>query len=143
MQSYRYDNHTVLIFGKGKHKEAGIEIKKYGKRALIVFYGEPYERKLIDEIEESLEENDVDYWEFTGVKPNPEMAPVLLAIELVKEKKIDFILAVGGGSVMDTAKTIGAGAVHQDDIVKLWTGEEKSERDSSGWCCCHVPGNGK
>ena len=91
MQSYRYDNHTVLIFGKGKHKEAGIEIKKYGKRALIVFYGEPYERKLIDEIEESLEENDVDYWEFTGVKPNPEMAPVLLAIELVKEKKIDFI----------------------------------------------------
>lgn len=124
MQSYRYDNHTVLIFGKGKHKEAGIEIKKYGKRALIVFYGEPYERKLIDEIEESLEENDVDYWEFTGVKPNPEMAPVLLAIELVKEKKIDFILAVGGGSVMDTAKAIGVGAVHQGDIVKLWTGEE-------------------
>lgn len=96
-------------------------------RVLIVFYGQPYERKLIDEIEQSLKKENLPYWEFTGVKPNPEMAPVLKGIRIVKEKQIDFILAVGGGSVIDTAKGIGAGALHQGETRKLWTGEESLE----------------
>lgn len=125
MNSNRYDNHTVLIFGKDKHKEVGEEVKKYGSKVMIVFYGQPYERPIIDDIETSLKENDIEYVEFTGVKPNPEMQPVLDGVKIVKEQGIDFILAVGGGSVMDTAKGIGAGALHEGEIRKLWTGEEE------------------
>lgn len=125
MDSFRYDNHTVLVFGKGKHREVGKEVKKFGNKAMIVFYGQPYERPIINEIENSLKENNIEYVEFTGVKPNPQMAPVLKGVEIVKEKGINFILAVGGGSVMDTAKGIGAGALHDGEIRKLWTGEEE------------------
>lgn len=125
MDSYRYDNHTVLIFGKDKHKEVGEEIKKYGSSTMIVFYGQPYERKTINEIEESLEKSGIRYREFTGVKPNPEMGPVLKGIEVAKKNGIEFILAVGGGSVIDTAKAIAAGALHEGTVSKLWTGEEK------------------
>ncbi len=127
MENYRYDNHTVLIFGKDSHKKVGEEIRRYGKKALIVFYGQPYERPIIDDIEKSLGENDIAYEEYTGIKPNPEMKPVLKGIKVVKEKNIDFILAVGGGSVIDTAKGIGAGALHKGEVRKLWTGEEELE----------------
>lgn len=124
MESYKYDNHTALIFGKNKHKEVGEEIRKYGSKVMIVFYGQPYERKTIDEIEESLKESGIRYWEFTGIKPNPEMEPVLRGVDVIKENGIEFILAVGGGSVIDTAKAIGAGALHEGVVSKLWTGEE-------------------
>lgn len=125
MNSYRYDNHTVLVFGKGSHKRVGEEIRKFGSKVMIVFYGQPYEKAIINDIEESLKKNKIEYIEFTGIKPNPEMEPVLNGIEIAKKEKIDFILAVGGGSVMDTAKGIGAGVLHKGEVRKLWTGEEE------------------
>ncbi len=124
MESNRYENHTVLIFGKEKHKTVGQEIKKYADRVMIVYYGQPYEKPIIDDIKQSLLQEGIMYLDFTGVKPNPEMQPVLAGVEIVKKENIKFILAVGGGSVIDTAKAIGAGAVCKGEIRKLWTGEE-------------------
>lgn len=128
MESYRYDNHTVLIFGKDSHRKTGEEVRKFGKKAMIVFYGQPYERPIIEDIEKSLDDNGVSYIEYTGIKPNPEMGPVLKGIRAAKDNGVDFLLAVGGGSVIDTAKGIGAGALHTGEVRKLWTGEERPEK---------------
>lgn len=125
MESDRYDNHTVLVFGKGKHKTVGQEVKKYADKVMIVYYGQPYEVPVINEIKESLHEENICYTDFNGVKPNPEMGPVLEGISIVKREEIQFILAVGGGSVIDTAKAIGAGALCKGPVRGLWTGEEK------------------
>ncbi|HJA11518.1 MAG TPA: iron-containing alcohol dehydrogenase [Candidatus Mediterraneibacter merdipullorum] len=127
MESFRYDNHTVLIFGRDSHKKTGEEVRKYGTNAMIVFYGQPYERPIIDDIERTMDSVGIKYLEFTGVKPNPEMKTVLKGIEIARKNKIDFLLAVGGGSVIDTAKGIGAGVLHKGEVRKLWTGEETLE----------------
>ena len=127
MDSYRYDNHTVLIFGKDKHKTVGQEIKKYADKVMVVYYGQPYELPIINEIKESLEKEQIRYVDFTGVKPNPEMGPVLEGVETARREGVQFILAVGGGSVIDTAKAIGAGVLAGDNIRGLWIGEKQLE----------------
>ena len=124
MEQFVYYAPTKVIFGKGKEEEVGNEIKKAGGSKVYVVYGGQSARKsgLLDRVEKSLEEAGLEYRTLGGVKPNPRLS---LAREGVKDSiefGTDFLLAVGGGSVIDTAKAIAHGTANPDtDIWDFWT----------------------
>lgn len=117
MDNFRFFNATEIIFGKDTHKEVGAEVKKYGTKVLL-HYGSGHIKKsgLYDEVKASLKEADVDFIELGGVEPNPRLTLVREGIKLCKDNGIDFILSVGGGSVIDSAKGIAAGALYDGDV---------------------------
>ncbi|TCS93825.1 iron-containing alcohol dehydrogenase [Hazenella coriacea] len=110
-------NPTKLIFGKGKLAELQNEIPQYGKKVLLVYGGGSIKRNgLYDQVMHLFEVIGVEVSELSGVEPNPRLSTVHKGIELCKKKKIDFILAVGGGSVIDATKAIAVGAKYEGDV---------------------------
>ena len=118
MQNFIFDCKTRLIFGKGTEKTVGENMKRLGNKVLFHHYGEGYIKEcgLYDVIMDSLKEAGLEVIELTGVKPNPEVGLVRKGVEICKKEGIDCILAVGGGSVMDSAKAIGLGALYDGDV---------------------------
>lgn len=111
---------TEVIFGKGTESETGAEVKKWGgSRVLLVYGGGSAKRSgLLDRVEESLKKEGILWEEFGGVKPNPRLAFAEEGVRKALEFQADFILAVGGGSAIDTAKAIAHGAANPEE--KLW-----------------------
>ncbi|HUH66223.1 MAG TPA: iron-containing alcohol dehydrogenase [Syntrophales bacterium] len=128
MQNFVFDNPTRIIFGKGTISRIGNEVKRCGKNVLLV-YGQGSIKKhgIYDQVLASLSEARLSVTEFSGVKANPLFSYALKGIELAKKENIDVILAVGGGSVIDTAKTIAAGVKAEpgDDIWDFFTFKKK------------------
>lgn len=118
MQNFTFYKPTKIIFGKDTEMLAGSEIKAWGGTNVLIIYGGQSAVKsgLIDKIASSVKDAGLEYSLMGGVMPNPLYSYVLNGIEFVKENKIDFILAVGGGSVMDAAKAISIGAVDEGDL---------------------------
>src|SRR5690554_4205110 len=107
MRNFIYNNSTTIIFGKNTHNQVGSETKKYGKKVLFHYGGGSIKKTgLYEEIVEALNKDKIDFIELGGVKPNPRLSLVYEGIKLCKKEKVDFILAVGGGSVIDSAKAI-------------------------------------
>lgn len=117
MENFEFSSPTKIIFGKGTEQRVGEEVKLYSSRILLL-YGSGSIKKtgLYDRIVASLKKSQVEFVELAGVHPNPRLALVEQGISICKEQGIDFILAVGGGSVIDSAKAIGAGACY-DGVV--------------------------
>lgn len=117
MNSFIYDIPTKVYFGENQLKNnLSKEIKKYGNKILLVYGGGSIKRiglysKVIDELKNS----EIEIYEFSGIEPNPRHTSINEAIKICKEKDIDVILAVGGGSVMDSAKLISAGKFYDGD----------------------------
>ncbi|MCD7708333.1 MAG: iron-containing alcohol dehydrogenase [Clostridiales bacterium] len=128
MQNFNFYTPTEIVFGRGAEKEAGRMASKYkGSRVLVVYGGQSAVKSgLIGTIEQELDDAGISYETLPGVKPNPRLS---LAREGVKKAiafKADLILAVGGGSVIDTAKSVAIGAAHPEtDIWDFWTGKVK------------------
>jgi len=122
MLDFRFQNKTEIIFGKDTQLQIGEETAKYASRVLICSYGQPFEEKLMKTIKDLLGQQSIFYCELAGIKPNPEETKVYEGIEMCKSNEIDFILAVGGGSVIDTAKAIAAGVKYDGDFWDLFTG---------------------
>lgn len=119
MLNFKFQNPTKIIFGSATHKDVGALINPETARMLLVYgSGSIKQNGVYDDILDSLDENGVRYIELKGVKPNPRLNLVREGIELCKEKRINFLLAIGGGSVIDTAKAIAVGVMTDDDI---WT----------------------
>lgn len=117
MRNFVYNNSTIIIFGKDTEKQIGVETKKYGKKVLLHYGGGSIKRSgLYDEVIKSLKNEKIEYFELSGVEPNPRLSLVREGIKLAKEKNIDFILAVGGGSVIDSSKAISIGAKSDGDV---------------------------
>jgi alcohol dehydrogenase YqhD (iron-dependent ADH family) len=117
MKNFIYNNSTIIIFGKDSEQKVGFETKKYGKKVLLHYGGGSIKRSgLYDKVINSLKKEEIDVIELSGVKPNPRLSLVREGIKLVKENNIDFILAVGGGSVIDSAKAISIGAMYDKDV---------------------------
>jgi len=128
MNNFEFSQPTRIIFGKDTHKSVGDQVSKYGKNALIVYGSERIkEDGLLPEIENSLKENGIEYTLLGGVKPNPRLSKVYEGIEICKAKNIDFILAVGGGSPIDTAKAIAVGAKYDGDVWDLYLEKDTFE----------------
>ena len=113
MLNFEYHVPTRIIFGKDTHKDAGSIIKEYGFTRILLHYGKGSVKRsgLYDEVVSSLNENGIDYIELGGAEPNPKLSLVREGVRLAKEHKSELVLAVGGGSVIDSAKLIAHGAL--------------------------------
>ena len=117
MENFTFQNATKIIFGKGSEAETGRETARHGKKALLHYGGGSIRASgLYDRVCRSLREAGVEFVELGGVKPNPRLGLVQEGIRLCRDRKIDFILAVGGGSVIDSAKAIAIGVPHNGDV---------------------------
>ena len=111
MNNFNYYAPTKVVFGKDTEKETGRLVKEQGASSVLVHFGgkSAIASGLLDRVCQSLKEEGIAYDTLGGVVPNPRLSKVREGISLCREKKIDFILAVGGGSVIDSAKAIGYG----------------------------------
>ena len=117
MQNFTYQNTTKIVFGKGTEEEVGEYTAKHGSKVLLHYGGGSIKKYgTYDKVVKSLEEAGVEYVELGGVEPNPKLSLVHKGIELAKEERVDFILAVGGGSVIDSAKAIAVGYFYDGDV---------------------------
>lgn len=117
MQNFTYCAPTKVIFGRGVESQIGTELRELGATRVLVHFGGGSVKKtgLLDKVIPSLTEAGLSYVEFGGVEPNPKLSFIHKGIELGRAEKVDFILAVGGGSVIDSAKAIGVGLVTGND----------------------------
>ena len=117
MKDFIYQVPTKFIKENGAERKIGNELTAAGvKNILLVSSGDSFETPLMKEIEEILRNSNIIYTRLQGVQPNPHLTLVREGVQLCKREKIGFILAVGGGSVIDTAKAIAAGACYEDDV---------------------------
>ncbi|MDF9866928.1 alcohol dehydrogenase YqhD (iron-dependent ADH family) [Bacilli bacterium PM5-3] len=117
MENFVYENPTKIIFGKNTEKKVGEEVALCSKNVLLHYGGSSIKKSgLYDTVINSLKENNINYIELGGVVPNPRLSMVNEGIEICKENNIDFVLAVGGGSVIDSAKAIAAGVKYNGDV---------------------------
>lgn len=120
MQNFTFYNPTKLIFGKDQLSQLQTEIPQYGKKVLVVYGGGSIKRNgLYDKVKEQLHEIGAEVFELSGVEPNPRISTVRKGVEICKTEGIDFLLAVGGGSVIDCTKAIAAGAKYDGDAWDL------------------------
>lgn len=118
MLNFEYYTPTKVVFGKDTEKQAGELVKAFGGTKVLVHFGGQSAKKsgLLDRICNSLEEVGLSYVTLGGVVPNPHLSKVYEGIELCKKEGVDFILAVGGGSVIDSGKAIGYGVANEGDV---------------------------
>jgi len=108
---------TKIIFGKGTEDQAGKESALFSKRLLLHHSGgHAVKSGLLDRVKASLKSAGVEWVELDGVQPNPRLSLVYKGIDIVKKEKLEFILALGGGSVIDSAKAIAMGALDDGDV---------------------------
>lgn len=129
MSNFSYYTPTHVYFGKDTHKQVGDLVRAQGcKKVLIHFGGQSARRSgLLDQIEASLNAANVAHVQLGGVVPNPHLSLVYQGIDLCKKEGVDFILAVGGGSVIDSAKAIGYGMCMDGDVWDLYDHKRKAE----------------
>ncbi len=116
MKNFNFWAPTKILFGKNKVNELADEITQYGRKVLFA-YGTGSIRKtdLYDKVTEQLKKAGVEYWELSGIRPNPRLKSVNEGIDICRKNNVDFILAVGGGSVIDCCKAIAAGVPYDGD----------------------------
>ncbi|MFD2680680.1 iron-containing alcohol dehydrogenase [Bacillus seohaeanensis] len=129
MNEFVFYNPTKLIFGKDQVEMLTKLVPQYGKKVLLVYGGGSIKRNgLYDKVTSKLKEVGAEVSELSGVEPNPRISTVRKGVDICKENGIDFILAVGGGSVIDCTKAIAAGAKYDGDawdlVIKKASAEE-------------------
>ena len=111
MDNFSFYAPTYFAFGKDTENRAGELVRRFGGSRVLLHYGggSVIRSGLLDRIKASLEQEGISYVELGGVKPNPRSGLVYEGIELCRKENVDFVLAVGGGSTMDSSKAIAAG----------------------------------
>lgn len=144
MQNFNYYAPTQVVFGKNTENETGKLVSKYGGTKVLVHYGgKSAERSgLLDRVCKSLEAEGISYVKLGGVVPNPRVSLVREGIELCRKEGIDFLLAVGGGSVIDSAKAISSGMYYDGDVWDLFTHKAMAEKYLPVACVLTIPAAG-
>lgn len=123
MQDFIFQNRTKILFGKNMELRVGEETALYSKRILLHHSGgHVVSSGLLDRVKNSLKHAGVSWVELSGVKPNPRLSLVHTGIDLCRQEGLDFILAVGGGSVIDSAKAIAAGLPYKGEVWDFYEG---------------------
>ncbi|MBR5894949.1 MAG: iron-containing alcohol dehydrogenase [Akkermansia sp.] len=126
MLNFNYCNPTRYVYGEGEYHNVGTLLRPIARKVLLHYGGGSVKRSgLYDAVVQSLRSAGIEFCELGGVKPNPSVELVRQGIELARAEQIDGVLAVGGGSVIDSAKAIALGVTHEGDIWKLYTREEQ------------------
>lgn len=129
MNNFIFKNPTKIIFGKDTELLVGKEISCYDTKVLLHFGGGSIKKTgLYDKIIKSLKDAGIEVFELPGVQPNPRLSLVQEGIRLCREKDIKFILAVGGGSVIDSAKAIAVGVPYEGNVWDFYEGKSKIEK---------------
>lgn len=117
MNNFDFCSPTKIYFGKDKENLIGDIIKEYGFKKILFHYGKSsiFKTGLYDKVVSSLKKNNIEFIELGGVEPNPDISLVRKGIQICKEHNIEFILAVGGGSVLDSSKLISLGRYYDGD----------------------------
>jgi alcohol dehydrogenase YqhD (iron-dependent ADH family) len=124
MENFEFRNPTKILFGRGTEEKVGDEVAAYSKNILLHFGGGSIKVSgLYDRVTASLKKAGITWIELGGVKPNPRLSLVYEGIKLCKEHKLGLILAVGGGSVIDSAKSIAMGALIEGDVWDFYLGK--------------------
>jgi hypothetical protein len=125
MKDFNFYAPTQVVFGRESEEKLPQLIQRYGGKKVLVHYGGGSARKsgLLDKVEKMLSEAGIPYVELGGVVPNPLLSKVREGIDLCRREQVDFILAVGGGSVIDSSKAIGYGVGYTGDVWDFWDGK--------------------
>lgn len=125
MDNFTFYSPTYFVFGKDEENNAGAYVKRFGGKKILIHYGggSVVRSGLLGRVKASLESEGIQYIELGGVRPNPRSGLVYEGIELCRKESIDFVLAVGGGSAIDSAKAIAAGAVYDGDFWDFYQGK--------------------
>ncbi len=123
MKAFTYHNPTRIEFGKGKEKNIGQYIAEYGVKKVLIVYGSERIRKsgLFDTVTQALTNNKISFEALGGVQSNPVLSKVYEGVALAKSTGAEAVLAVGGGSVLDSSKAIAAGAAYEGDVWDFFT----------------------
>ncbi len=118
MENFILDSSTRIIFGKGTENDVGSITKNYGKKVLVLYGGGSIKKSgLYDRVKDSLKKAGIEAVELGGVKPNPTYGIIKEGIKICRDNSVDLILAVGGGSVIDSAKGISVGVPYSGDVL--------------------------
>ena len=130
MNNFNFYSPTEFVFGKGREQDTGHYVKKYGGTKVLLHFGggSAVRSGLLGRVKQSLETGGIPFVELGGVQPNPRDTLVYEGIELSRQEKIDFILAVGGGSVIDSAKAIALGVPYDGDFWDFYSGAERPQK---------------
>lgn len=129
MLNFTFRIPTRIIFGKGTESQVGAEAARYGNKILMHYGGGSIKKYgLYTRVLKSLKNAGLEIIELGGVQPNPRLSLVKKGIDLCRRETIDFILAVGGGSVIDSAKAIAAGIPYEGDVWDFFTGKVSVEK---------------
>ena len=125
MKDFNYCAPTRVIFGKNTELEVGKALKNAGATRVLMQYGGGSIKKsgLYDRVVKAIRDEGIELFELGGVQPNPHLSLVRKAIEIVREQKIDYLLAVGGGSAIDSTKATAVGAVYDGDVGDFYCGK--------------------
>ena len=125
MKDFNFYAPTRVVFGRESEAKLPELIKQYGGTKVLIHYGGGSARRygLLDRVEQMLHEADIDFVELGGVVPNPLLSKVKEGIGLCCREGVDFILAVGGGSVIDSSKAIAYGVPYEGDVWDFWDGK--------------------
>jgi alcohol dehydrogenase YqhD (iron-dependent ADH family) len=129
MDNFTYHNPTKILFGRGMENEVGAEVARYSRRILLHFGGGSIRTSVLyDRVVASLKRAGVEWVELGGVKPNPRLGLVHEGVKLCRERGLDFVLAVGGGSSIDSAKAIAMGAANDGEVWDYFIGKRELTR---------------
>lgn len=125
MNNFTFYSPTYFVFGKDEETNAGKYVKRFGGTKVLIHYGggSVVRSGLLDRVQKSLADEGIEYVVLGGVKPNPRSGLVYEGIELCRKEKVDFVLAVGGGSTIDSSKAIAAGTVYEGDFWDFYSGK--------------------
>lgn len=130
MDNFIFYSPTKFVFGKDTENQSGKMVKEFGGTKVLLHYGSASAKKsgLLDRVTNSLKEEGISFVELGGVHPNPLDTLVYEGIDLCKKEKVDFILAVGGGSVIDSAKAIAMGCCYDGDFWDFYCGKASPQK---------------
>jgi len=126
MNNFNFYSPTFFVFGKERENEAGKYVKRFGGTRVLIHYGggSVIKSGLLNRVKASLADSGIYFTELGGVMPNPRSGLVYKGIELCKKENIDFVLAVGGGSSIDSSKAIALGALYDGDFWDFYEGKQ-------------------
>ncbi len=125
MENFNFYSPTFFAFGKNRESDCGELVRRFGGSRVLIHYGggSVIRSGLLDRVKASLQAASLYFTELGGVMPNPRSGLVYEGIELCRKEKIDFILAVGGGSTIDSSKAIAAGTLYDGDFWDFYQGK--------------------
>jgi len=129
MNNFTFYSPTYFVFGKNEESKAGHYVKRFGGTKVLIHFGggSVIRSGLLDRVKDSLQKEGIEYIELGGVLPNPRSGLVYTGIELCKKNGVDFVLVVGGGSAIDSAKAIAAGTKYDGDFWDFYEGKDVQE----------------